>query len=75
MDDQKPVWTSLSRNRRKLPCTETGIVQPQNSYIGHQGGKWKIKGTPIFLKKNSLLMLSLVETLEKVEVGGKIAEF
>ena len=27
-DYQKPVWTSLSRNCQKLPCTETRIHQP-----------------------------------------------
>ena len=27
-DKQKPVWSNLSKNQQKLPCKETGIVQP-----------------------------------------------
>ena len=66
-DEQKPIWAETVYN---YPAKKLELVSPQNRYKGHQGEKWKLKSTPFFFKKRFLLMLSLVEALERVEVWG-----
>ena len=42
----EPVWAEIVKiySAQKLE-----LLIPQNRYIGHQGGTWKLKGTPIFV--------------------------
>ena len=69
-DEQKLVWTSLSKNRQKLPHTETGIAQPPKQV--HMTPRWDMKfnwPTHFFLLKRSFLMWILVEAFERFDVG------
>ena len=49
--EKKPVWTSLlilcQKSRKNNSARKRIFLCPQNSYIGHKGDKWKIKGKPI----------------------------
>ena len=62
----EPVYSSSVKN---YPAGKLELLRLQNRYIGHQGGIWKINGTPNFL------ILSLVLALEEVKVRGGIIVF
>ena len=68
----KPVWAETVKN---YPARKLTLLSPQNRYIGHQRGIWKIMGKAIFFVKESSLIKVLVKSLEAVEAGTKIAVF
>ena len=64
----KPVWAETVKN---YPARKLELLIPQNRYIGHQCGIWKIMGKAIFFEKGFLLIKVHVKLLEAVETGWK----
>ena len=52
----EPVWAETVNN---YPALKLELLSPQNRYICHQGGVWKINGTPIFVYRKGLLVQNI----------------
>ena len=50
----KPVWAETVKN---YPARKLELLTPQNRYIGHQCGIWKIMGKAIFKQKKFFLLI------------------
>ena len=68
--EQKPVWTSFNRNRKKkkkYPALKLELLSPQNRYLGHKA--------IFFFAKGSLSIKVLIKALEVVESWRKSTFF
>ena len=70
----------MSRNCQRLellgnPAWKLELLSPQNRYIDHQCGIWKIMDKAIFFVKGSVLILVPFKAWEAIEAGKKLLFF
>ena len=68
----KPVWSKTVKN---YPARKLELLSPQNRYISHQCGIWKIMGKAIFFCKRVFIDLSSCESAKGNWNWAKITVF